>query len=156
MPPSTEPSASRQGTLRCSTNAPPAAEAISAPIMMPKSSTEIRSANTDPDSDFAFAGTCQNAQCETSTPSPPRIFDPHRPNAEVTPHGWPDTYSTAALSTPSTTAPTHIGQDPRSTLANPRAVGGSATGGGLRRLATAYEAATTSAITASESTSAPG
>ena len=66
----------------------------------------------------------------------------------MTPQIPPDTRNTAPASTPSTTAPTRIGHEPRKTRAKPCAVGTTSTGGGGRRRCTARVTSTIPASTA--------
>src|SRR5690606_41426658 len=75
--------------------------------------------------------------------------------ALVTPQALPLVMRTRALSAARTTPPTHIGQDPRTILARPRAVGTAATGGGVRRRSTRMLAPAMAARTSSVTARAP-
>ena len=84
------------------------------------------------------------------TPAPSRSFEAQRRNADVTPHGRPDTARTMTFKRPSAIAPTHSGHEPRSNLAAPAAAGdGSIWGGRRRRITCSAPSATTPRIATS-------
>src|SRR3569833_2347055 len=147
-PPRTAATAVRHGIELWIFHAPAAAAATAAPIMIPMSVRLFLSFQIGPASDVALDFCCQNSQDSGCSPNTCRILAPHNENALVTPQIPPETRNTAPASTPSTTAPTRIGHEPRKTRAKPCAVGTTSTGGGVRRRCTARLTMTIPASTA--------
>src|SRR4051812_34770942 len=101
-------------TRHVGANRPARPAAMSAPSMMPISITEVTSVRTLARNAAAFVAGCQYGHEDACTPTAATIFDPHNANADVTPHGRPESVSVAIFTAARPSAPAANGHGPRS------------------------------------------